>query len=101
MDIIVFHASKDPEHHRQIYVNGIPTGWIDKPNFGPGFFISLDHITWNNAPGARFVADAGGGAPKTYVKTFKQAEQRILEAVQTERLAGVTYPRVAPPETSR
>lgn len=54
-------------------------GYIRKPQFGKGYFLTLDGVTWNNAPGARYTADAGGGHPSTYAKTVKALVARAQE----------------------
>lgn len=54
-------------------------GYIRKPQFGKGYFLYLDGVTWNNAPGARFTADAGGGSAATYAKSLKALVERAQE----------------------
>jgi len=68
-----------PVKGQPVLLDGVKVGRITKPQFGKGFFLELDGVTWNNAPGARFVADAGGGAPKTYSKNLKDLVARAQE----------------------
>jgi hypothetical protein len=83
--------------HRIVYLDNAPIGRLTRPKFAPksspGFFLTMDNITWNNAPGARFTADSGGGNPSTYVRSVQAAILKAVMAIEAERAAKRQYPR--------
>jgi hypothetical protein len=84
-----FDPPTDPAHFKDIVADGKHVGYVRKPKHGKGYFVGLDGITWNNAPGARYSADAGGGAPETYVTSLPAAKARVIPALK-ERMAHET-----------
>jgi len=63
--------------HKVVLADDEEVGHIIKATHGQGYFLTLDGVTWNNAPGARYTADAGGGAPSTFVKSLRMAINRV------------------------
>ena len=65
-----------------VMVDGENAGDLRRPEWigkRPGFFMYLEGVTWTNAPGARYTADAGGGAPYTFVRNLTEAKLRVYQ----------------------
>lgn len=65
---------------REVFVNDEIVGNLRRPKWigkRPGFFLTLDGVRWENAPGARFAADAGPQGQSTFVHNLSIAKERI------------------------
>lgn len=82
---VTFEDHTEKADTKVVLRDGKPVGELRKAKHGPGFFLSLDNgkggkRTWKNAaPGARIAAEKEFAAKETYVKTLKQAQQRVIE----------------------
>lgn len=66
-------------------------GLLKKAQHGPGYFVRVDGIKWQNAPGARYAIERDQRTDFTYAKTRKKAFE-IIRTEYTKLLAK----RVAP-----
>lgn len=81
MNLAIEFEEADDTGTRKVHVNGVIVGDLRRPVWAgkrPGFFLTLDGVTWENAPGARLTADSGGGAKSTFVHNLTTAKERII-----------------------
>lgn len=56
-------------------------GLLRRAVHGPGYFLKIDGVMWQNTPGARMNVDAGFFA-ETYCKSKPEAMRRIRHALE-------------------
>lgn len=66
-----------------VMIGGTKRGRLERAKAGPGFFMYIDGVTFQNAPGARYAQERDFKAPATYCKTVSKAKQTLEGLIRT------------------
>lgn len=75
----------EPTLGEYMSVDGQQVGFLKKARFGAGYFLRVDGLKWQNAPGARYPIERDARTDFTFCKTKKEAERKLLRELDRKQ----------------